>query len=278
MKKIVVVNGSPRKKGNTMSMVKIIEDEMKAQDPSVSFEYIHLIDQNLGYCLGCNQCLLQGPDKCLKKDDGQEILKTMLSADGLIFASPGYAAMVSGLYKNFMDRFMYLDHMPEFGGVPALIVSTSGGDGVGGAPKFMANNGIVWWGCHVVDQIGIGHAFYVMNQKQRQKADKRLKKASKMLYGAIVSERKVKPSFRSYMYYIFNKSEGEISPSAQPARYAFWVEQGYFDAYYYDTTINPLYRMVGASFSGIMKLVFKLLLGKEADKKLGDWTHNRYQV
>ncbi|MBN2795088.1 MAG: NAD(P)H-dependent oxidoreductase [Clostridia bacterium] len=277
MSKIVVVNGSARIKGNTMSMVKVFEEQMRKMDPSVEFEYIHLIQKNFGYCLSCNQCLLKGPDQCLNRDDAREILEKMHSADGLVFASPGYGAMVSALFKNLLDRFMYLDHMVEFEGVPAVIISTSGGDGVTGAPKYMADRAIRWWGCNIIDKIGIGHAFYVMNEKSKAKGNKRLEKAAISMLKEIEAEKPMKPTFLSYMYFIFNKTEGEVSPSAQPARYEHWVYRGWFNkSYYYDTKINIFYKMLGKFFNVTMKFVFKLLLGKDADQKLGAWTHNNY--
>ena len=157
MKKIVVVSGSPRKSGNTMNMVKIVEEEMKQLNGLVEFEYIYLIEKNLKYCIGCSKCLTEGGHNCPLKDDKDEILEKMLKTDGLIFASPGYAAMVSGLFKNFIDRFMYQDHIPEFIGKPTLIISTSGGDGVMGAPKYMANMSFYWWGCTIVDIMQLLH-------------------------------------------------------------------------------------------------------------------------
>ncbi|MCK8058369.1 MULTISPECIES: flavodoxin family protein [unclassified Fusibacter] len=277
MSKIVVVSGSPRKKGNTISMVKIVEENIKKMDASVEFEYIYLIEKNLGYCLGCNSCLLKGPEKCLKRDDAKEILETMHSADGLIFLSPGYAHSVSGLFKNFIDRFMFLDHLPEFEGVPAMILSTAGGDGVGAAPKYMADMAVRWWGCNIIAQIGIGHAFYSMNEKYKAKYNKKLIRASEDLLAEMTAKQPMRPTFKSYMFFIFNKSEGQISPSAQPARHQYWVDKGWYDAdYYYDTKITPLYKMVGGLSSALMKTVFLLLLGKDADKKLGAWTHNMY--
>lgn len=277
MSKIVVINGSARKSGNTMSMVKVFEKKMTAIDPNTEFEYVHLIDKNFGYCLSCNSCLLKGPEKCLKRDDAKEILEIMHSADGLVFASPGYGAMVSGLFKNFLDRFMFLDHMIEFEGIPAVIVSTSGGDGVSGAPNYMADKAIRWWGCNIIEKIGIGHAFYVMNNKTQTKANKRLRKAAEKLHREIQAPAPMKPTFLSYMYFIFNKTEGEVSPSSQPARYQHWVDRNWFNkSYYYDTKVNLGYKAIGKFFNVTMKSVFKMLLGKDADQKLGAWTHNNY--
>lgn len=276
MKKILVVSGSPRKKGNTMSMVKIIEDEIKGIDNEITFEYIHLIDKKLDYCIGCSICLRKGGHLCpLDKDDKPEILKKMHEADGIIFASPGYAAMVSGMFKNFIDRFMYLDHIPEFVGKPTLIVSTSGGDGVMGAPKFMANNSFYWWGCDIVDIIGIGHAFYTVHEKTRTKVTNRLKDSAQKLVNSINAKSLPSPRFRQYMYFMFNKTELQISSTVMPYRTKVWNDNGWMDMdYYYNTRINPLFKIVGFMLFGAMKKVYKRLLGENADKALAEYVQN----
>jgi multimeric flavodoxin WrbA len=275
MKKILVVSGSARKKGNTMSMVKVVEDKMTSMNQEVEFEYLHLIDKDLKYCVGCSLCLRKGGHNCPLKDDKDEILEKMHEADGIIFTSPGYSAMVSALFKNFIDRFMYLDHIPEFIGKPVLIVSTSGGDGVMGAPKFMANNSFYWWGCNIVDVIGIGHAFYTINKRTKIKCDKRLHEAAKKLNYEVVERPIRKPTFRQYMYFMFNKTELEVSPDVMPYRTKVWEENGWLNSsYYYDTSINPLYRLMGFVGFGLMKFIYRRLLGKEASMNLATYVQN----
>lgn len=53
----------------------------------------------------------------------------MLEADGVIFASPVYVYNMSGLIENFVDRFAYTCHRPQFF-KPAVIVSTTGAVGL----------------------------------------------------------------------------------------------------------------------------------------------------
>ncbi|MDC7126260.1 MAG: NAD(P)H-dependent oxidoreductase [Spirochaetales bacterium] len=270
--KVLVVSGSPRKNGNTMSMVKIVENNMKKIDESVDFEYLHLIDKDLRYCRGCTICLRKGGHNCPLKDDAPSILKAMNEADGIIFASPGYAAMVSGLFKNFIDRFMYLDHIPELIAKPAMIMSTSGGDGVMGAPKYMAKMSFYWWACNITDIIGIGHAFYVINDKKRLKIERQLLRASDKFYDAVRLQPKPRPSFIQYMYFMFNKTELEVSSTGMPFRTKVWEENGWMKMdYYYKTRVNPLFKIIGFIAFGGMKLVYHNLLGKDADTRLAKY-------
>jgi len=270
--KILVVSGSPRKKGNTMSMVKIVESNMKEIDESIDFEYCYLIEKDLRFCRGCSNCLRQGGEKCPLKDDKMEILQSMHNADGIIFASPGYASMVSGLFKNFIDRFMYLDHIPELIAKPTLIISTSGGDGVMGAPKYMAKMSFYWWACNITDIIGIPHAFYILNDKYRKKIEKKLLKSAGKFYDTVRLQPKPRPKFIQYLYFMFNKTELEISSTVMPFRTNVWKDKGWMKMdYYYKTRVNPIYKMVGALAFGMMKIVYRNIMGKNADTALAEY-------
>lgn len=275
MKKVTVVSGSPRKRGNTMKMVGIIESNLCAAHPETVFEYIHLIEKDLKYCLGCTRCLREGGAACPHRDDGAAILRAMREADGIIFATPGYSHMVSGLFKNFLDRFMYLDHIPEFVGKPALIISTSGGDGVMGAPRFTERMAITWWGCTVTDVIGIGHAFFAINEKYQMKMRNRLRGAAEKFYREMAEQPVRRPTLLQYLCFILNRTELEISPTAMPYRARVWREMGWMKKeYYYTTRVNPIFRVVGALTAAAMKGGFRMLLGTNGDEKMAAYFRN----
>lgn len=275
MKKVVVISGSPRKNGNTMRSVGIIEECIKNMDSSVEFEYIHLIDKDFGFCKGCTLCLRHGGVACPLNDDGGEILAAMHSADGIIFTSPGYSHMVSGLFKNFIDRFMYLDHIPEFIGKPAMVVSTSGGDGVMSAPKYISNMSITWWGCTVTDVIGISYAFFMINRNYKKKIQKKLQKAATKFHKEIIEKPIRKPTFMQYMCFMLNKTELEISSTAMPYRTKVWDDNGWMQMdYYYTVPVNPVFKIVGGLLCGVMKVVFRILLGKNGDTAMAKYLMN----
>ena len=146
MKKVVVVSGSPRKKGNTMSMVKKYEEYIKGIENDIEFEYVYLIKQNLKYCTGCGSCIINGIETCPIKDDREKIFGILKTADGFVFSTPGYTHSISALFKNFLDRFMWQYHLPDFFGKPVTLISTVGGDGGKATAKYMHNMGLAWWG------------------------------------------------------------------------------------------------------------------------------------
>lgn len=50
--------------------------------------------------------------RCPLKDDKNSIKAEILSADGVILSTPGYAKKVSAPMKNFIDRFAHSLHRP----------------------------------------------------------------------------------------------------------------------------------------------------------------------
>ena len=102
--KVMAVCGSHRK-GNTEWMLKKLLERVEENGAEV--ELILLRKANIKMCLGCLKCEEGGKDRkgiCKIKDDMNAIYPKLLAADCLIFGSPAYFDMISGLLKNFMDR------------------------------------------------------------------------------------------------------------------------------------------------------------------------------
>jgi multimeric flavodoxin WrbA len=112
--KIISLQGSPRKKGNTAKVLAWVVEELVALGQDV--ESIFLNTKNLKGCLACGKCK-QKPDTvgCIQKDDIPEILEKMTRAELVIFASPLYFWGVSAQLKTVIDRTysLYVDyHQP----------------------------------------------------------------------------------------------------------------------------------------------------------------------
>lgn len=99
--KIIVLAGSPHKKGASNTLVS--EFEKGAKESGKEVEIIDLAHTNINPCLGCDYCGMDGD--CCQKDKGNEILSKILDADALIFASPVYYFNVSAQLKTMIDRF-----------------------------------------------------------------------------------------------------------------------------------------------------------------------------
>ncbi len=104
----------------------MLQESVRKIDKGIEFEYLHLKYCNLQMCKGCYVCLLGGEDKCLLKDGSKEIENKMIKSDGVIFLTQVYVMNMSGLLKNFTDRFAYICHRPRFHGKKVWIICSTG--------------------------------------------------------------------------------------------------------------------------------------------------------
>lgn len=101
MKKILIILGGGRKKGNTAQLVDAF---MKgAMEAGHATELISLNQLQMNGCIGCNACRYGKP--CAQKDDFNSLVPKILEADLLVFASPLYFWTISSKIKAFIERF-----------------------------------------------------------------------------------------------------------------------------------------------------------------------------
>ena len=100
--KLVAINGSPRKNGNTAKLIKkAIEG---AQSSGADTELVHLYDLKYSGCISCFNCKRKNGasyGKCSVKDDLTPVLEELESADAVILGSPIYYYSVSGEMRSF---------------------------------------------------------------------------------------------------------------------------------------------------------------------------------
>jgi multimeric flavodoxin WrbA len=101
---IIAIYGSPRRKGNTATLLK--EAVQGARDSGAVVEEIVLRDLKMSPCLEIYGCKEAG--ECAIKDDFQTVRDKILAAPGLMLASPVFFYTVSAHTKIFMDRFQSL--------------------------------------------------------------------------------------------------------------------------------------------------------------------------
>lgn len=101
-KRVVVILGSPRKKGNSATLAARISRGAKAAGAEV--ETLFLQGLKISPCRGCNTCQKEDSKGCAIKDDMQEIYPKLIRADAWVIASPVYWFTMSAQTKIFMDR------------------------------------------------------------------------------------------------------------------------------------------------------------------------------
>ncbi len=101
--KVLALNGSPRKRGNTASLMQKILDGAKSNGHEV--EMVHVYDLELKGCIACKACKDEKVNFCVIKDGLQDIYPKIVEADVIILGSPIYIGHVTGPMKTLIDRF-----------------------------------------------------------------------------------------------------------------------------------------------------------------------------
>ena len=99
--KIVVLEGSPNKKGSSNLLAE--EFIRGAGEAGHSVEIIDAAHADLHPCIGCVRCGYEGP--CVQKDDMEKFRRQILDADMVVFVTPLYYYGMSAQLKRLVDRF-----------------------------------------------------------------------------------------------------------------------------------------------------------------------------
>jgi len=101
--KVVALNGSARKDGNTAILIKLVFDELKKE--GIETELIQLAGHPIAGCIACYKCFKNKNRRCsVDKDMLNDIIEKMLQADGVILGSPTYFADVTSGMRAFIER------------------------------------------------------------------------------------------------------------------------------------------------------------------------------
>ena len=101
-KKVLVLLGSPRRKGNSAVLAEQIAKGARSGKATV--ETVYLQGKNIAPCKACMGCRKNGSTGCAIRDDMQEIYPKLIESDSWVIASPVYSFMMSAQTKIFMDR------------------------------------------------------------------------------------------------------------------------------------------------------------------------------
>ena len=130
--KIITILGSPRKKGNTATVLSMFEDKIEKNH---EVERIIITQYKVGGCLGCYKCKGKKDEPgCVQKDDASIIFEKMIQADAIVYASPLYCWSFTSQIKPLIDRHFCLvsddgtpDHDSLINGKPAALLVTCAG-------------------------------------------------------------------------------------------------------------------------------------------------------
>ena len=101
--KVLIVNGSPRLKGNTTIAINEMVKEFDKQ--GIETEIMHIGNQDIRGCIACGTCAKKG--QCVFDDAVNKAAPLFEEADGLVIASPVYYASANATIIAFLDRLFY---------------------------------------------------------------------------------------------------------------------------------------------------------------------------
>lgn len=105
--KVIAINGSPHKEGNTFHALSMVGEELK--NAGIEFEILHIGHKMIHGCIACNNCFKNRDEECsVKTDIVNECIQKMKEADGILLGSPVYYSGIAGTMKCFLDRVFYV--------------------------------------------------------------------------------------------------------------------------------------------------------------------------
>ena len=134
-KKIMVLSGSPRKNGNTNTVVGWFAEGARQAGADVEVVDITKLKSTHHGCIACLGCQKSDKYECTVKDEVQPVLARIPSADVVVFATPTYFFGPTAQLKSALDRMYSLikfngakggyDHNLEH--VKFGVIATAGG-------------------------------------------------------------------------------------------------------------------------------------------------------
>ncbi|MCT4603786.1 MAG: flavodoxin family protein [Marinifilum sp.] len=105
--KVIAINGSPKKEGNTYHALKLVCEQL--EEKGIEVEILQVGIKNVKACTACNMCAKNQDEKCIiKNDDVNEWIQKMKAADGILLGSPVHYASLGAGMKSFLDRAFYV--------------------------------------------------------------------------------------------------------------------------------------------------------------------------
>lgn len=121
--KVLMVNGSPHKEGNTY--IALHEMEKVFLEEGVGVEILHIGNKDIRGCIGCRKCRETG--KCVFEDAVNEAAAKFEECDGLVVGSPVYYASANATLVAFLTRLFYSCHCDKTMKVGAAVAAARRG-------------------------------------------------------------------------------------------------------------------------------------------------------
>ena len=119
--KVLLINGSPRKEGNTSIALKEVAQQLSKE--GIDSEIVWIGNKPIRGCIACGQCKEQGLEKCVFDDDVcNQISGKFSEVDALIVGSPVYYGQPNGALLSIIQRAFFSNGM-NISGKPAASIA-----------------------------------------------------------------------------------------------------------------------------------------------------------
>ena len=109
MKKIIIIDGGPRKNFNTASMLQKFAEGASSVSQDIEVKTVRLYGLDYKGCMSCMACKIKGKasNVCMFRDALTPVLEDIADADGLVLGSPIYFGDVTGQMRTFLERLAF---------------------------------------------------------------------------------------------------------------------------------------------------------------------------
>lgn len=132
MKRIVVINASPRVNMNTGTLIREAAKGAESEGAEVQVFDLYRLDKVHG-CMSCFVCKLKPNEgKCVYRDGLAPVLEAIREADGVVIGTPNYLGDASAGFRALYERLIFQSltyrkepHRYDFRRIPVLFIMTS---------------------------------------------------------------------------------------------------------------------------------------------------------
>lgn len=100
MKKIILVDASPRVKGNSENIIDILSEDLQGHQVIL----YKMREKKTNFCLACDACQGKNTQKCVQGDDYAALLPDLDTCDAIVIATPIYNQQITAMAKSFIER------------------------------------------------------------------------------------------------------------------------------------------------------------------------------
>lgn len=119
--KVLLINGSPRKNGNTATALAEVQCQLKEE--GIESELVWIGNKPIRGCCACGQCKTKGSGQCVFDDDiCNQISAKFAESDALIVGSPVYYGQPNGALLSVIQR-AFFSNGASISGKPAASIA-----------------------------------------------------------------------------------------------------------------------------------------------------------